>query len=129
MGVNKANNAELARAASKPTIVSESSITVTAPTQFLEKGRKQNIYFARAAQRVIKDNTKRKGDKEIMARVLDEIEAIAVKRMSEGFNKWNFSVGVFNCFFIVYVFGEHYLCLIQMDCVFSHLQSTLTQTT
>ncbi len=49
---------------------------------------------------------KRKGDKEILKQVLEEIETISEKRMSEGLNQWNFSFGVFNCFFIVYIFGE-----------------------
>lgn len=47
-----------------------------------------------------------KEDKEILKQVLDEIEMISAKRMSEGLNQWNFSLGVFNCFFIVYIFGE-----------------------
>ena len=39
----------------------------------------------------------KKGEAETIRRVLDEIEVISVKRMSEGFNEFNFSVGVFNC--------------------------------
>ena len=62
--------------------------------------------FADVAQRVGKDKVKRKGEREMMIRVLDEIDMISVKRMSEGFNSWNFSFGVFNCFVICYIFGE-----------------------
>jgi len=62
--------------------------------------------IADAARRVGNDRVKRKGEREIIRRVLDEIDVISVKRMSEGFNQWNFSFGVFNCFFIVYVFGK-----------------------
>ena len=32
---------------------------------------------------------------------------VSVKRTSEGFNELNFSLGVFNCFFIVFMFGKH----------------------
>ena len=39
----------------------------------------------------------KKGEKETIRRVLDEIELISTKRMSEGFNEFNFSIGVFNC--------------------------------
>ena len=39
----------------------------------------------------------KKGEKETIRRVLDEIELISTKRMSEGFNEFNFSLGVFNC--------------------------------
>ncbi|KAL7537805.1 hypothetical protein ACHAXR_008105 [Thalassiosira sp. AJA248-18] len=49
----------------------------------------------------------KKGEAETIRRVLDEIELISVKRSSEGFNEFNFSVGVFNCFFIAYTFGAH----------------------
>ncbi|KAL7544954.1 hypothetical protein ACHAWF_008326 [Thalassiosira exigua] len=35
------------------------------------------------------------------------IEGVSSKRMSEGFNEFNFSAGVLNCLFIAYVFGAH----------------------
>ena len=56
-------------------------------------------------------------DVETIKRVLDEIDNIALKRTNEGLNEFNFSVGVCNCLFIVYMFGAHpqhlwliYLC-------------------
>jgi len=49
----------------------------------------------------------KKGEAETIRRVLDEIEVVSVKRMSEGFNEFNFSVGVFNCLFIAYMFGAY----------------------
>ena len=67
---------------------------------------KKKSLFAVEARRAINDNMKRKGEKEILQQVLGEIETISAKRMSEGFNQFNFSLGVFNCFFIVYTFGE-----------------------
>ena len=48
-----------------------------------------------------------KGEAETIRRVLDEIELLAVKRTSEGFNEFNFSVGVLNCFFLCFMFGAH----------------------
>ena len=39
----------------------------------------------------------KKGEKETIRRVLNEIELISTKRMGEGFNEFNFSIGVFNC--------------------------------
>ena len=39
----------------------------------------------------------RKGEVETIRKVLDEIDLISVKRTSEGFNEFNFSIGVFNC--------------------------------
>lgn len=39
----------------------------------------------------------KKGEAETIRNVLDEIDLISVKRMSEGFSNFNFSVGVFNC--------------------------------
>ena len=44
-------------------------------------------------------------DVETIKRVLDEIDNIALKRTNEGLNEINFSVGVCNCLFIVYVWG------------------------
>ncbi len=67
---------------------------------------KKKSLFAVEARRGINDNMKRKGEKEILQQVIGEIETISAKRMSEGFNQFNFSLGVFNCFFIVYTFGE-----------------------
>jgi hypothetical protein len=56
-------------------------------------------------------------DVETIKRVLDEIDNIALKRTNEGLNEINFSVGVCNCLFIVYMFGAYpqhlwliYLC-------------------
>lgn len=62
----------------------------------------------KSAAKSIKDY--KKGEAETIRRVLDEIELISVKRMSEGFNEFNFSVGVFNCV------SRHYLC---SDCPLS----------
>lgn len=56
----------------------------------------------------------KKGEAETIRRVLNEIEMVSVKRMSEGFSELNFSLGVFNCFFIIYVFAkcpEHFLLI------------------
>ncbi len=66
----------------------------------------KNALFAGAARHVINDNMKRRGDKALLKEVLEEIEMISAKRMKEGLNQWNFSFGVFNCFFLVYIFGE-----------------------
>ena len=49
----------------------------------------------------------KKGEVDTIRRVLDEIDLISVKRTSEGLNEFNFSVGVFNCLFIAYMFGKH----------------------
>lgn len=62
------------------------------------------VHFANAVSNMI--NFQR-GEAETIRRVLDEIDHVAVKRMSEGFNEFNFSVGVINCFFIIYMFGAH----------------------
>eukprot|EP00578_Thalassiosira_sp_NH16_P026582 CAMPEP_0181087492 /NCGR_PEP_ID=MMETSP1071-20121207/6299_1 /TAXON_ID=35127 /ORGANISM="Thalassiosira sp., Strain NH16" /LENGTH=397 /DNA_ID=CAMNT_0023169379 /DNA_START=172 /DNA_END=1362 /DNA_ORIENTATION=+ len=59
----------------------------------------------KAAVNSIKDY--KKGEAETIRRVLDEIDMVSVKRMSEGFNEFNFSMGVFNCLFITYMFGAH----------------------
>eukprot|EP00985_Skeletonema_marinoi_P033770 scaffold42116_cov241-Skeletonema_marinoi.AAC.1 len=72
-----------------------------------ENGVDLQKVFAGNVRKVMQDTVKRKGDKEILNRVLKEIEMISAKRMSEGLNQWNFSFGVFNCFFIVYIFGAH----------------------
>ena len=64
-----------------------------------------NIARKVGKQQVIKKFT-RKSEQDIIQRVLDEIDMISVKRMSEGFNQLNFSFGVFNCFVIVYIFGK-----------------------
>lgn len=47
------------------------------------------------------------GEEATLKRILDEIDKIALKRTSEGLNDRNFSIGVLNCFFIVYMFGAH----------------------
>eukprot|EP00578_Thalassiosira_sp_NH16_P005214 CAMPEP_0181135722 /NCGR_PEP_ID=MMETSP1071-20121207/32806_1 /TAXON_ID=35127 /ORGANISM="Thalassiosira sp., Strain NH16" /LENGTH=103 /DNA_ID=CAMNT_0023222393 /DNA_START=139 /DNA_END=451 /DNA_ORIENTATION=- len=46
----------------------------------------------KAAVNSIKDY--KKGEAETIRRVLDEIDMVSVKRMSEGFNEFNFSMGV-----------------------------------
>jgi len=75
--------------------------------------------FVAMARRVGKDRVKRNGEREIIRRVLDEIDVISVKRMSEGFNQWNFSSGVFNCFFIMYIFGKLSLYYLSLCCAVS----------
>ena len=70
-----------------------------------------NIARKVGKQQVIKKFT-RKSEQDIIQRVLDEIDMISVKRMSEGFNQLNFSFGVFNCFVIVYIFGKS-MCVLQ----------------
>lgn len=70
-----------------------------------------NIARKVGKQQVIKKFT-RKSEQDIIQRVLDEIDMISVKRMSEGFNQLNFSFGVFNCFVIVYIFGKS-ICVLQ----------------
>ena len=81
--------------------------------------KKSNTIFTGAVRRIMADNIKRKADKDILQQVLKEIETVSAKRMKEGLNQWNFSVGVFNCFFIVYIFGKkhvllyHFLMLMQ----------------
>ena len=47
----------------------------------------------------------KKGETATIRKVLDEIELVSVKRMSEGFNEFNFSVGVFNCVSTTVSFG------------------------
>eukprot|EP00986_Skeletonema_menzelii_P019292 scaffold27514_cov166-Skeletonema_menzelii.AAC.1 len=69
--------------------------------------KKNNVFLAGAVRRVMQDNMKRKADKDILQQVLKEVETVSAKRMKEGLNQWNFSIGVFNCFFIVYIFGAH----------------------
>eukprot|EP00970_Alexandrium_tamarense_P013717 scaffold3640_cov201-Alexandrium_tamarense.AAC.2 len=49
----------------------------------------------------------KKGEADTIRRVLDEIDVISLKRTSEGFSEFNFSIGVLNCFFIVFMFGAH----------------------
>lgn len=49
----------------------------------------------------------KKGEEETIRRVLERIELVSLKRMDEGLNEFNFSLGVFNCFFIAYMFGAH----------------------
>ena len=79
-----------------------------------------NIARKVGKQQVIKKFT-RKSEQDIIQRVLDEIDMISVKRMSEGFNQLNFSFGVFNCFVIVYIFGKS-MCVLQriLLCVQQH---------
>ncbi|KAL7477990.1 hypothetical protein ACHAW6_003777, partial [Cyclotella cf. meneghiniana] len=49
----------------------------------------------------------KKGELATVQRILDEIELISLKRTSEGLNETNFTVGVLNCFFLIYLFGAH----------------------
>ncbi len=49
----------------------------------------------------------KKGEMATVQRILDEIDLIALKRSSEGLNEVNFSLGVLNCFFIIYIFGAY----------------------
>jgi hypothetical protein len=78
-----------------------------------------NIARKVGKQQVIKKVT-RKSEQDIIQRVLDEIDMISVKRMSEGFNQLNFSFGVFNCFVIVYIFGKS-MCMLQRILFFSRI--------
>ena len=48
-----------------------------------------------------------KGEADMLRRVLIEMEVIALKRTSEGFNEINFTTGVLNCFLISYVIGAY----------------------
>jgi hypothetical protein len=48
----------------------------------------------------------RKGEQETILKVLEEVDRTAAKRMREGFNEFNFAVGVLNSFFIAFVFGR-----------------------
>lgn len=50
-----------------------------------------------SVRRAISAAQYQKGEKETIRQVLEEIESMSVKRMKEGFNHFNFSVGVFNC--------------------------------
>ena len=50
-----------------------------------------------SVRRVISAAQYQKGEKETIRQVLEEIESTSLKRMKEGFNHFNFSVGVFNC--------------------------------
>ena len=78
-----------------------------------------NIARKVGKQQVIKKFT-RKSEQDIIQRVLDEIDMISVKRMSEGFNQLNFSFGVFNCFVIVYIFGKSIVCCRGFFCALSN---------
>ena len=88
--------------------------------------KKSNTILTGAVRRIMADNIKRKADKDILQQVLKEIETVSAKRMKEGLNQWNFSVGVFNCFFIVYIFGKkkavslYFLCLCNRCLFFCH---------
>ena len=76
----------------------------------LQRKKSNKTFLAGAVRRVMQDNMKRKADKEILQQVIKEVETVSAKRMKEGLNQWNFSIGVFNCFFIVYIFGKKKLC-------------------
>jgi len=53
----------------------------------------------------------KKGEAETIKKVLDEIDLISIKRTSEGFNEFNFSIGVFNCVScVVSVCFVHIIC-------------------
>ena len=49
----------------------------------------------------------KKGEEATLNRILDEIDKISLKRTSEGLNDLNFSIGVLNCFFVIFMFGAH----------------------
>lgn len=113
-------------------VTTATNTTVTTDTTESIKGSRSdsnlNSVFSRAVRNVMRDNVKRKADKEMLQQVIKEIETISEKRVSEGFNQWNFSVGVFNCFFIMYMFGKEkrsliILCypLCSLVCVNNHL--------
>jgi len=56
----------------------------------------------------------RRGEVETVAKVLEEVDKTAAKRMREGFNEKNFAAGVLNSFFVAYAFGkwpEHFWIL------------------
>ena len=77
------------------------------PTSGLKKSTSIN-----AALNLWKSSAKRakdykSGEEKTIRRVLERIELVSLKRMDEGLNEFNFSVGVFNCFFIAYMFGAH----------------------
>lgn len=48
-----------------------------------------------------------KGEEETLNKILDEVDKISLKRSAEGLNELNFTCGVLNCFFIVYIFGAY----------------------
>ncbi len=75
--------------------------------------------FAGAARRVINDNMKRRGDKELLKlkEVLEEFEMISEKRMSEGLSQLNFTLGVFNCFFVVIYLVSGSSCCPSISCL------------
>lgn len=62
--------------------------------------------FKKAVEEVSSSQFK-KGEEVTLSRILDEIDKISLKRSSEGLNDMNFSIGVLNCFFIIYMFGAH----------------------
>jgi len=49
----------------------------------------------------------REGTKEAIERVLASVEATAEKRVKDGFSEVNFTLGVLNCFFILFMFNEY----------------------
>lgn len=63
--------------------------------------------FLNLVNKVVSTNQNKSSEAAAVRRVLDHIELIASKRVNEGFNEFNFSVGVLNCFFICYMFGAH----------------------
>lgn len=77
--------------------------------------------FKMAAQTNI---TYKKAEAETIRAVLDEIELVSVKRASEGFNEFNFSVGVFNC--VSYEINI-FICSIFLSCIspIMHLSTSL----
>jgi hypothetical protein len=63
--------------------------------------------FKTAVNRVNSRLQFQKGELATLQRILEEIDKISLKRTSEGLNDINFSIGVLNCFFIIYMFGAH----------------------
>lgn len=56
----------------------------------------------------------RRGEAQLLHRILDEVDRTAAKRMREGFNELSFTLGVLNSFFIFFCFGhspEHFWLL------------------
>jgi hypothetical protein len=49
----------------------------------------------------------REGEKEAIERVLETVEEQAEKRVRDGFSEVNFTVGVLNCFFILFMFNVY----------------------
>ena len=63
----------------------------------------------------------REGTKETIERVLEEIEYQAEKRVRDGFSEFNFTIGVLNCFFVLFIFNvlpQHFWVLYLVEAFF-----------